>query len=268
MIKESISLESILEIFVSGGILVLGAWYLNRPVLFEYFPAIAQDVDMVGASGLGGKTVVFLILVLFAGIIITHMFDAVLPVVIGNQRVREGSSYIKRFMCILFLLFSAPLSIDPRISSIDRYLNSSRRKWFLEMILSWTKTDESQIKNYNEKILVHQHVVNRLRVLSEDSKKVLIDAYQPFSFAGSIFIALMLLIPFTLLSFWAQSLVDTSKYKIYSSSQLLIFLLLIWTLTYLSGYSLKRRARTFYSQILTIAMHYYDESKTRESNGK
>jgi hypothetical protein len=101
-------------------------------------------------------------------------------------------------------------------------------------------------------------------VYSEDSRKVLLESYQQMSFAGSIFIAILLLLPFTLIAFWAQSFVDTTKYKIYSYTQLMFFATAIWLFSVISCYSLKRRARNFYSQVVTIAMHFYDQSTTAQ----
>ena len=256
-------MEALLEIFVAGGIVILGAWYLNRPVLFEYFPAIAQDVNAMGESKLGGKALVFVILVLFAGVIITHLFDAVLPLIIENHRIRGAKGIkIKKILSYLLLIVSAPTLKDPRAVAIDRYMNSPRRDWFLQMAMDWSKTDEHKLQEHTEKVIVHQHLVNRLRVHSEDSRKVLQDAYQQLTFAGSIFIAVLLLLPFTGLAFWSQTLVDNTKYKVYSSAQLWYFLATIWFFSALSCYSLKRRARNFYSQVVTIAIHFHDQSKS------
>lgn len=269
MFKDSISIETILEIFVSGGIVVIGAWYLNRAVLFEYFPNIARDVDVVqmANSSLDGKAVVFLIFVLFVGIIITHMFDAILPLVIDNKRIRSANaSKWKRAISGVFAVFYAPLLADPRVSAIDRYLASERREWFLKMIREWAKAEEWELVTDEQKIIAHQHVVSRLRVIGEDARKVLFDSYQPLAFAGSIFIALLLLIPINASAFVTQLLVDSKQFKVYSNLQLFSFMTTIWLLSWCACYSLKRRAKTFYTQALTVAMHVYDVANMASPN--
>jgi hypothetical protein len=159
MIKDTFSIEDLLEIFVSGGIVMLGAWYLNRAALFEYFPAIAQDVNSMGDSKLGGKAVVFVILVMFAGVIITHIFDAVLPLIIENHRIRRTKGLIiKKLFSYALLIVSAPTMRDPRAIAIERYLNSNRKDWFLKMVQAWAHSDERRLVSYDEKIVVHQHI--------------------------------------------------------------------------------------------------------------
>lgn len=169
-----------------------------------------------------------------------------LPLIIENHRIRKAKGFkVKKLLSDLLLLVSVPALKYPRAVAVERYLNSPRRDWFLKMAADWAKTNETRLFEHNERIIVHQHLVNRLRVHSEDSRKVLQDAYQQLTFAGSIFIAVLLLLPFTGLAFWTQTLVDNSKYKVYSYTQLWYFVAAIWFFSVLSCYSLKRRARAF-----------------------
>jgi hypothetical protein len=43
MIKTEIPAERILQVVMPGTIVVVGTWYLHRPFLMKYFPAIAGD---------------------------------------------------------------------------------------------------------------------------------------------------------------------------------------------------------------------------------
>jgi len=202
MIKDSLSVDTILEIFVSGGLFIIGVWYLNRTFLAEYFPGIAATVE-ADDKLVGNKIVIFLVLALFFGILITHLVDIVIPFIIGSKEY--SSKRYKRAKKVGFLfirLFSWIEEPDPRVVAVQRYLDSSsRREWFLRMVQDWTMTNSEAIREKDEMVKAHQHIVVRLRVLSDGSRKALKEAYDQVSFSGSIFVALLLLIPVSFVSF-------------------------------------------------------------------
>lgn len=259
MFKDSISIETILEILLAGGIVVLGTWYLNRPFLTEYFPFIAADAASLDMGNkLGGKVLIFLIISLFVGSTIIHAFDGVVPLLIGRKK---HSSFSKRFIYYGFRVFQPISASDPRVDAIERYLSSDRKSWFLKVAIDWAHTNEAKLQSQEEKIRVHQHLVTRLRTLSADARSVLDSYYANFSFAGTLFIATLSLVPISLLAFATQEAV--SKIKVYSNPQLIGFVVIAYFLQLLCGYLLKRRMRSFYHQAVTLSLHYYDVSKSK-----
>jgi hypothetical protein len=261
MFKESIALENILEIFVAGGLFVIGTWYLHRPFLLEYFPAIAHDVFASDqAPQLGGKLMVFIMLAMLAGVFITHMFDAVVPLVIGDRTyITKRFSIPKKIVVLLFRIVLFTEEPDPRVVAVKRYLKSSRKQWFLAMVKDWCKSDEKNLAQEKEMIMVRQQVVARLRALSDNSREVLQDSYNQVSFAGSIFAAFLLLIPVSLVAFYSETLV--TKFKTPSDLQLAFIICVIYLAAVISGFSLRRRLRNFYSGVITIGLHFHDELK-------
>lgn len=259
MVRESIALDDVLEIFVAGGIFVIGSWYLNRSFLLEYFPVIAADFTS-GEPKIGGKLALFVIVTLFSGFSISHAFDAVLPLMLSVPEYR--AKRYKRLKTFIFLLFrgvSWGVERDPRIESINRYLESSRRQWFLDMVDSWAKADENTLQSDIEKVKIHQHIVARLRAHSPESQVAVKEAYGLMSFSGSLFVALLLLLFVSILSILMNMAV--TKYPTYSLSQHIVFITIIYTITVAACYSFRRRMRTFFSQILTIALHFYDAAE-------
>src|SRR5215213_10317402 len=82
--------------------------------------------------------------------------------------------------------------------------------------------------------------------LGKPSKRLMTKS--PFS--GSIFVALLLLIPVSFVSFLTNTLVLKPR----PVGQIVFLMTVIYVLTIIIGYSLRRRLRTFFSQILTIAL--------------
>src|SRR5215212_7998340 len=103
MIKDSLSVDTILEIFVSGGLFIIGVWYLNRTFLVEYFPGIAATVE-ADDKIVGNKIVIFLVLALLFGILITHLVDIVIPFIIGSKEY--SSKRYKRAKKVGFLFIA------------------------------------------------------------------------------------------------------------------------------------------------------------------
>jgi hypothetical protein len=259
MFKDSISLENILEIFLAGGVVVLGIWYLHRPFLTVYFPTIASDVASLDMGNkLGGKVIIFLIISLFIGSIITHAFDGLVPLIIVRNKY---NNIFKRILYSLFRLFIIIRVPDPRLLAIDRYLESERKSWFLEVAKDWAHTSESKLNDADEKIRVHQHLVTRLRTFSSESRSVLDGYYTNLSFSGSLFIAVLMLVPISILSFFTQMIIP--KTIGYTNTQLLWFIVIIYAFQFLCGFLFKRRLRTFYNQAITLALHFHDCTKSK-----
>ena len=126
------------------------------------------------------------------------------------------------------------------------------------MAKDWCKSTEELLKKKQEMILVHQHVVARLRALSENSREVLQDAYNQVSFAGSIFTAFFLLIPVALLAFYTETLV--TKFSTFPDCQLAYITVAIYFASVLSAISLRRRLRNFFGSALTLGLHFYDST--------
>jgi len=264
MLGDNLFKASFFESLVGGNLLVLGLWYLNRPFLLENFPHVAADVSSTGATGLGGKLVILTLSSVVAAILINHVVDAVVPVIVGDS-LYAGKRYsrVKNVLiyCFRFITFSS--TEDPRTVAIRRYLLSKRRRWFLEMARSWAKASEADLADRSEMVKVHQHITTRLRTLSDSSRKALADAYSEVAFAGGIFVALLLLMPASIAAKILNATVSVSTQ--YDVSMLFV-LLGLYGMTVASGFLFRRRLRTFFSQVITLGMHYYDIQK--HSNNK
>jgi hypothetical protein len=256
--ERIITKGSVVETFVAGNLLVIGTWYIHRPFLLDTFPQIASDVDSTGIAGIGGKFLFLTLASTVMGIYITHIFDAIVPIMVGGPLyANKRQKYIKMIIIWFFKIFTFSFEKDPRIVSTRRYLTSIRKDWFLEVVRDWARSSEAEMKDESEIVKVHQHITTRLRVLSDASRRSIQDAYSDVVFAGSIFVSFILLIPVSLLALYTNKTVS-SAIKTIPSVQIYYITLIIYIAALVSSFFFRRRLRTFYNQILTLALHYYD----------
>jgi hypothetical protein len=132
----------------------------------------------------------------------------------------------------------------------------------------WAGTDESRLKdsdgeiNANEAIATHQHIVVRLRVMSETSRKTVEDLKFPVDFSASLLMSFVFLFPVSVLSFLSSGVVDESV-KVQFNQTLLISIAFIYFGIIFSSYLLKRQFKQFCQSILTLALHFHGHSNQK-----
>ena len=263
--KPEITFERFLEVLVPGAILTVGTWYFHRPFLLVFFPAVASDTAILGATGatLGAKAGLFLIAAACVGVLINCMSDIAVVCTVRDasqsDKATRGIRWIVRMIAWPFI-FS--FSRDPRVHAISRYLVSQRRDTFLRMANAWANCNEVELEDMDGKILAHQHIITRLKVESEDLRKILTEVYQPVRISCAVFISSALLVPVGLLSFLSASIVKT-KVVVHPWPILLILTLGAYAFAVLSGYSLRRHFRHFCSQSITLALHQFMREEDR-----
>lgn len=241
--------------------LVIGTWYMHRGFFLGNFPQIAADLEP-GGTGITLRLVILILASIVASTGIAHMFDATIPLVIGdNSYVLKRYSRTKRIVIYLARIFTFVPEPDPRIWALKRYIDSSRKDWLKLMVRDWAKTDRLEELDSIELVKIHQHIVTRLKALSDSSRTLVQQTYTDVAFPGSLFIAFVLLLPIQILSYFTEPLPRS-----------ITFQLVLTAITYFSavfwGFLFRRRLRTFFNQVITIGLHYYDiECSSRRSEG-
>lgn len=261
--KPDLTFERFLEVFVPGVLLSVGTWYLHRPFLLRYFPAVAADSGIFNDANcaLGGKAFVFSIVALSLGLLCSQMSDIAVVGLIADKcqstKARRWDRAILRWGLHLFI-FTSPS--DPRIDSIKRYLASPRREVFLRMLSEWCATDEGRLETPDEIVITHQHILSHLQILSSESRAMVADMYRPVAVAASIFTASAVLVPIALLSFATRAL-SIDQVAVHPDSVLWIMTIGAYLFAVASCFSLRRRFRHYCSQVLTLALHSFLNTK-------
>lgn len=263
MEKLDLTFERILGTFVPGALFLFAAWYLHRPFLIRYFPHVAGDPAISSSAGFGVemKTVLFIIASFCMGLIFNFFSDVVVSCQFKDDAMSEESirktRRIARF-CWRPFCFTYNES-DFRMRSVARYLRSPRKARFLRMMSEWAGTNEENLSQSKEAIIAYQHVMFRMRVLSEHSRKLLQEAEFNVTFSASILIAFASLVPVALLSFVTSSTVD-NRLRVHYDPTLVMLAGVIYLGAVISNYSLKRQFRHFCYYVLTLALHCYEAS--------
>jgi hypothetical protein len=116
-------------------------------------------------------------------------------------------------------------------------------------------------------VLVHQHLVARLKVRSAEARALIGEALQPVIVFSGVFVSLLLLIAFGLLGFFSNWIVS-GRITTHSHSVLIGILFTVYGLAWLVGYALRRAMRQFAAHVLTLALHYYAEATIAGSTSK
>ena len=266
-LKPDLPAEHFLQVFMPGAIIVAGAWYLHRPFLMKYFPAIASEVSQPGTSGasFGLRALVLVVLCLCAGVLTSQLADVA---VVGL--VTDGSTSIKarrwdrglwRFCFRAFIFSRRP---DPRVHVIKQYLNSRRKEWFLEMMTEWADTDEKALASPDESIKAHQHIIAHLAALSEQAQKSVKDAYAEVLMSSSLFLSLFALLVLADTSIWSNSAVRYSV-PTQPTSILLTLTIFIYFICCVAAVVVRRRFANFCASSITRAIHYHRISRGRSN---
>ena len=281
MLNTQISFERILGTFIPGALFSFGTWYLHRSFLLKYFPNIAGDPTVSSFGGLATEVrfLLFIFASLCIGLILNQFADIGIASLFRDDATSEKSKRRGRNMArIVWRVVGFTLNQDPRTRAVKRYLESPRKQPFLKMMRDWAGTDEQQLKdsegkvNSNEAIAAHQHIVVRLRVLSDVSRKTVEDLKFPVDFSASLLMAFVFLFPVSVLSFLSSAVVD-ERVKVQFNQTLLLSIAFIYFGIIFSSYLLKRQFKQFCQSILTLGLHFYGNSNqqsvaTAEQNGR
>lgn len=261
MLKSEITFERILGTFVPGAIFVVGSWYFLRPFLLKYFPYVAGDP--VGPDAVLGKEIKIILFIIGAfslGLIFNHFSDIFIVALFRDESLTGKSLRRSRLLFRhVMRLTGNSFNTDPRTRAVNRYLGSQRKERFLRMMSHWAGTDEKLLEEPGEKVIAHQHIIFRLRVLSEESRKLLYEAWFPVVFSSSIVCSLASLVPVSLVALLTSTFLSKGFKQYLGIPVILLYLAVI-----LSTYSLKRQFRHFCQYSLTLAMHFHEISSERD----
>ncbi len=263
MIKPNIPFERFLNIFVPGFVFLFGMWYLNRPFLMKYFPNIASD-PTTGTQGSLSPEIRFLVFIIASicvGMFINHISDIpIMALVDDAETSARETKWPRRFIRKCFRIFTIICDKDHRRFAIERYLISPRKDKFLKMIKHWAGSDESLLKDPAEAVYVHQHLVLRMLTLSDGSRALVDEKYSQIIFASSLFLAVALLFPFSILAFFTSYCVK-SVVSIHPWWVFLWFVIIIYFLGLLLCFSLRRRYSHFCLQMVSLALHFHEQDQ-------
>lgn len=258
MLSPDITFNRFLSSFVPGAVFVFGSFYLHRPLLLRYFPYISGY-----AAGQSGDTLspearilLFSMAAVCMGVIFDQLSDAaVVSAISGEDDVKP-----RRWLRTLFRWLSRPFVLRPVSDSrrfvLNRYLSSQRREAFLRMVESWAFSSESEIQEPGKAPIVHQHLLARLRVVSEHCQALYREVQAPLSSAASLhssFVALFFVALASPLS--ARHVEDTIR--VHNTSVYVCLIVLVYLGAVVTAYNLKRRIRNFYSQTITLSLHAF-----------
>lgn len=204
--KTELKFDRFIEIFIPGAILTIGLWYLHRPFLMVYFPAIASDATVLDlrATGLGARSFILLLAAVCSGVLITYLSDVVIVGLFqdasGTDKARRRLRRVLRIIAYLLTFGRAPAT-DPRVHTMKRYLASPRKEAFIDMLNVWCQCDSKNLESESELIMAHQHIITRLCVISADSRKLVNDLFRPVQISSGILVPSALLIPGGLAAF-------------------------------------------------------------------
>lgn len=253
-----LKLERLLGSLVPGALFVVGIWYFHRPFLLKRFPSIsAEDV------GTDTKTMVFLVLAIGAGVLIQHLADHTIVVLVKDASDSEkATQWLRRLSRKIGLIFSLGLEYDPRVHAVQRYMDSrGRSERFFAMVADWASSTPAALAENSEKVIVHQHIVARLKALSEHSRAVVDESYNEVHFAAALFSAFALLLPVGCLALWTSNLAN-DDFASFTNITYLILIGAVWSLGVVTAYSVKRQFRDFCSRALTLALHFHHASSS------
>jgi hypothetical protein len=268
MLKTDITFERVLGTFIPGALFLFATWYLHRPFLLKYFPNTAGDPTNESFEGLDTqvKIIVFLVASPCIGLILNHFSEVGITSLFRDDSKSEKSNgKIRSLVRIGWRVITFTIGDDPRESSILRYLKSPRRERVLKMVRDWAGTDEKQLVKYDEAMVAHQHIVFRLRVLSDISRKLVDEAQFHVTFASSLLVTFMFLLPVAALCFVTSSLVD-EKVRVHTKLTLLILTMVIYLGIVISSYLVKLQFRKYCSYVLTLGLHFYEASSKAIEN--
>lgn len=299
MLKADVTFERVLGTFIPGSIFCFGTWYLHRPFLLRHFPHIAGDPSVSSFGGLATeiKFLLFIFAALCVGLIVNQCHDIAVAVVFQDEndsgapdaaaphaapagaedrdggapagvKVGRPAAWSKTRVLRLAARFIALTPHkDPRARIMAEYLASPRREAFLRMVADWASTDAQRVESRREKLLVHQHAVVRLKVLSESSRKLVEETFFPVVFSASVLVAFVLLLPVAGFAFLTSRLV-IEDIPVHFDQTIIVSIGIIYAGAFVTGLVMKRQFKTFCEQVLTLALHFHGMVADRRVRGR
>jgi hypothetical protein len=249
-----LTFERLLGIFIPGAIINIGIWYLFRPFIYEYFPQFGS----VGDPNL--KLLFLSIGSLCLGLLISHLSDIIIVVTTCDASNSEKSQRIhRRIARSLFRFFTFRPSGDPRKHAVERYLESNRKERFLEMAEEWANVKERELEeDIGNSIVLHQHLVARLRVHSDQSRAILNQKLENVNFMASLTLAVVTLFPLTVAAFFMTKFnVANARFFSLPVKTTTIIALVVYLASVTCCYALQRSLRSFCNEVATVALHYH-----------
>ncbi|MCP4600794.1 MAG: hypothetical protein GY847_09725 [Proteobacteria bacterium] len=258
MINPGITFDRFLGTFAPGALLIFGAFYLHRPFLIKHFPYIAGDPSETNAILSGeGRTLLFSVAAICIGVVLNQLSDiAVVAVVEGESGVNRPKRVYRVLARIFSRIFCFKPMQDPRRYIVTRYIESPRSDIFLKMMRAWAYTEHDMLKENGEPAIAHQHIVARLKSLSDHSRLMLKEMITPLDFAASLFMScgslflVALVAPLTARSV-AEDIV-VHKPQVYVALIIATYLLAL-----IACFNLRRRIKMFFCHSMTIGLHFY-----------
>lgn len=270
MIKSEFTFRRFLDTFVPGFIVVIAIWYLYKPYINKFFPTIVLDptpnTNNIMAFSSEMKLVVLLIISIFVGILVNHFAD--IPVAFmykhpSNKRHNIIKHALISFMG-RFLIYRFFAMTDPRVVAIDRYMQSKRSGLFNKMLKKWIGSNCSKLKdNDEEKIIIHQHLCTRLRIINPFTEKIYNGCYSEVIFASSTLMSLIIIFISTLILLALNiyhdlyDIASDFSLKFIETRHIILILILEYALLLIMTYSVIRTFRHFSSQIITLTFHVF-----------
>lgn len=265
MFSAKVNLSDVARNLVPGFIVVAGIWYLYQPFLQKLVPFIIIDIIAWSSQT---KIIFCILLCLIFGFFYDSISDTAVPVIADIANKKEDVSLNLIVFCLVrayAYMFSFSFITDPRVASISKYLDSVRNIDFKQMCLEWGLVSNDEIENDDGKILAHQHIVTRLKAYSElssEAERVLTNHYQ---FTCSIYFSVLTLFGLIMTSFIVDIL-DNFKY-FGNIIRVLALIALVYICCLSATTIVKKRTKYYYLHILTIALHFFMESKDKRKDG-
>lgn len=257
-----ITIERVFGTLIPGALFLIGVWYIHRPFLLKYFPNLAGDPTQSEIINTEFKAVIFVVVAFSTGMLLNQLSDIGVVLLFREDpmstRPSSKARRVGRFLW-RFIVFNR-YALDPRQRSVSRYLRSPRRQRFLKMMKDWAATDEQNLNTLGgEVIIAHEHIIYRLRVLSEMSRRMIENMWLPVIFSASMLAAFVLLLPVIALSPGTSYLIgeslDTRFWLIRGA-----LVLFVYAGAALSSYSLKRQFRHYCHYVLTLGLHLHSST--------
>jgi hypothetical protein len=122
-------------------------------------------------------------------------------------------------------------------------------------------TTRLAVEEPSEAVIAHEHMVARLRTIGGDARTSVSEAYEPVTFAASLFISLACLFILALTSFWSAGDILTSRtgalVRPLPNETRAVVCVVLYVAVVIAAESLRRRFRDFSGNIITIALHKY-----------
>lgn len=296
MLKTEITFERILGTFAPGALFMFGGWYLHRPFFLKYFPNLVgglvekvteqgAQVEQIGDVSLGAKLVLFVLISFCVGIVLNQLADIAIAFLFlnepkNNTAIEKLKRFIKNAARILTLTYYFE---DPRVKAIADFAKSARKPDFYKLLRKWTKSNKILLEKFekntkfwsaatkNEAVLLHQHIITRLELMSGVSRTVFEEEYFSLNFIASLMMTFIFLLPVSLFSFITSSWTEDS-FRVHHAQAIFLMALGTYLGVLSCGMLLKRQFKKLSLHLLNISFHQFlidsEAIETQKSAGE